>query len=74
MGQENGIIQSPLQTSVKWVSHAPSEPETPSDLTQGSGPSLTCVVEVPGPLIVVGLLGEHGLGHQLLSLVVQAVV
>lgn len=35
---------------------------------------LTCVVEVPGPLIVVGLLREHGLGYQLLSLVVQAIV
>lgn len=37
-------------------------------------PLLTCIVEVPGPLIVVGLLGEHRLGHQLLSLVIQAVV
>lgn len=41
---------------------------------QGGGPLLTCVVEVPGPLIVVSLLGEHRLGHQLLSLVIQAVM
>lgn len=38
-----------------------TEPE-PS-LLCGWGPLLTCVVEVPGPLIVVSLFGEHRLGH-----------
>lgn len=46
---------------------APRKPGTPSD-------TLTCVVQVPRPLVVVGLLGEHGLGHQLLRLVVQVIV
>lgn len=35
---------------------------------------LTCVVEVSGPLVVVGELGEHGFGHELLGLVVQVEV
>ena len=34
-------------------------------------PPLTGVVEVSGPLVVVGQLGEHRLGHQLLGLVVE---
>lgn len=37
-------------------------------------PLLTCVIEVPGPLVVVSLLREHRLGHELLSLVIQAVM
>lgn len=35
---------------------------------------LTCVVQVPSPLVVVGLLGEHRLGDELFSLVVEVVV
>lgn len=35
---------------------------------------LTCVVQVPSPLVVVGLLGEHGFGDELLGLVVEVVV
>lgn len=65
MGPENGTIRALLQTRVPNASLAPGKPETPV---------LTCVVEVPRPLVVVGLLREHGLGHQLLRLVVQAVV
>lgn len=34
----------------------------------------TCVIEVSSPLVVVGLLGEHGLGDELLRLVVEVVV
>ena len=34
----------------------------------------TCVVEVAGPLVVVGQLGKDRLGHELLSLVVQVVL
>jgi len=37
-------------------------------------PRLTCVVEVPSPLVVVGLLGKHGLGDELFRLVVEVVV
>lgn len=35
---------------------------------------LTCVIEVPSPLVVVGLLGKHGLGDELFCLVIEAVV
>ena len=35
---------------------------------------LTCVVEVPSPLVVVGLLGKHGLGDELFCLVIEVVV
>lgn len=35
---------------------------------------LTCVVQVPSPLVVVGLLGEHRLGDEFFSLVVEVVV
>lgn len=35
---------------------------------------LTCVIEVPGPLVVVGLLGKHRLGDEFLCLVVEVVV
>lgn len=35
---------------------------------------LTCVVQVPSPLVVVGLLGEHRFGDEFLSLVVEVVV
>ena len=36
--------------------------------------ALTCVIKVPGPLVVVGELRKHGFGHQLLGLVVQVEV
>lgn len=40
-----------------------------------AGPSaLTCVIEVPSPLVVVGLLGKHGLGNELFCLVIEVVV
>lgn len=44
------------------------------DSPEGRGCELTCVVEVSRPLVVVGELGEHGLGHELLGLVVQVEV
>lgn len=83
MAQENSITQSPSQARAPngplghqarpIFQHSVPGSQTPP-LAWGPRPSLTCVVEVPGPLIVVGLLGEHGLGHQFLGLVVQAVV
>ena len=35
---------------------------------------LTCVIEVPSPLVVVGLLGKYGLGDEFFCLVVEVVV
>lgn len=35
---------------------------------------LTCVIEVPSPLVVVGLFGKHRLGDEFFGLVVEVVV
>lgn len=37
-------------------------------------PHLTCVIEVPSPLVVVGLLRKHRLGDELFRLVIEVVV
>lgn len=55
----------------------------PELLTSGAGQAastmrdplhLTCVIEVPSPLVVVGLLRKHGLGDELFCLVIEVVV
>lgn len=65
---------SPTSSCSKRFSEEP-EPSVWGARSQGRHRApLTCVVQIPSPLVVVGLLGEHGLGDELLGLVVEVVV
>lgn len=80
-GAEGGL-EKPLRESEQTELHSPPGsplPEPQRGFLRGRScqhhPACpTCVIEVPGPLVVVGLLREHGFRDEFLRLVVEVVV